>query len=191
MVRKKEVEDTLRQEFEQSLPEKVRRLSELNTPWLIPYHHFASASAECILLFRDGHFHGCISLVQAVTEALTRFLCEKNRFRPKKNFEENIEKLLQRGFITPQQNDYFLKIWRKRHDYHHLNKSILKDRQALEVLAKKYLNLQHKIQREIFHFDIREGKIMPRHVKYWDTVDRNVSIQGMLTVRRVFKKPTA
>jgi len=186
---KKEVEHSMREEFEYLLPKKIQRLSRLDTAWLIPNHHFASASAECISLFLDGHFYGCISLLQAVSEATVRFLCKKNKYQPSSNYERNVGTLLKRGFISSHLSNYFLKIWEKRDDYHHLNDTVLKDRQALEILAEQKINLLHKIQQEIFHFNIREGMIVPRNPKYWDTADDTAYIQTEPITRWIFKKP--
>lgn len=187
LVWEKETEQSFRQEFEQSLPERIRRLSELNVAWMIPNHHFAPASAECILLYRDGHYHGCISLVQAVTEAVVRFICRKSGFSPRKNYETNIRNLMRRGFISNQIKNYFLKIWDNRNDYHHLNENLLKEKKVLESLAKEKINLLHQIQQEIFGFNIRKGKVVPKHPEYWDADDGMAFIQAETTTRWIFK----
>ena len=87
------------QQCQSSAPERVDRS-------LRPRHHgvvantpFALASAECIDLFRDGHFCGAISLSQAVGEALVRHMCISNRGSLPENFEENVRKLKQREFV--------------------------------------------------------------------------------------------
>lgn len=128
LIRRKEAEDSLRQEFEQTLSERVSRYLQIGQADIIPNQFFASASTECIFLFRDGHFYGCIELVQAVAEAIVRFLCEKNGWPPANEFKENIGKLSERGFIPDRLKECFLKIWDNRDSYHHLNPSILRDR---------------------------------------------------------------
>ena|SRR6266545_2768014 len=50
------IESDLRQVFEQTLPERVERADALAQHPILPNHHFAAASAECIDLWRDGYF---------------------------------------------------------------------------------------------------------------------------------------
>ena len=133
----------------------------------MPYTKFAPASAECTLLFRDGHFYGCIALSQAVTEAIARFLCQKNGWRPASTFEKNIEKLQTRQFISEEMKNKFLKLWSKRDDYHHLNPSIETDRVKLEEIAYEKVLLLKQIESEIFKFSVVNGKLMPENKKYW------------------------
>ena len=118
--------------------------------------------------FRDGHFYGCIAMTQAVAEALVRFLCERNLWKPAKVFETNVENLRKRGVISDGLKDSFLKIWEKRNDYHHLNNNVERDRQVLEELAREKASLLAKVENEVFHFTVVEGKLVPEQPKYWD-----------------------
>jgi len=77
LMQQKITEDSLKQEFEQTLLSRVQRYRKVNPHGVIPYTKFTPASAECTLLFRDGLFYGCIALTQAVTEAIVRFLCQR------------------------------------------------------------------------------------------------------------------
>ena len=161
------IEDGIKQEFEQTLPSRVQRYLKVKPHGIVPYTEFAPASAECTLLFRDGHFYGCIALSQAVTEAIARFLCQKNGWRPENTFEKNIEKLETRQFISEETKNKFLKVWVKRDDYHHLNPSIETDRSNLEVIAYEKVLLLKEIESEIFKFSVVDGKLMPENKKYW------------------------
>lgn len=167
-VERKRIENDLRQVFEQSLPTRIQRYMEIKPHPIIANHHFSSVSTECIDLYRDGHFFGCISLIQAVAEALVKFLCFRNGWKPDKVFEENINKLVTRSFISSQIKNFFLEIWDKRDDYHHLNSTVENDRKKLESMAKTRLDLLSKIESEIFNFKIVDGKISPTNPKYWD-----------------------
>ena len=102
---------------------------------VVPLTEFAPVSAECTFLFRDGHFYGAISLSQAIAEAIAKFLCQKNGWKPNKNFEKNVAKLQTRQFISPEMKNKFFRLWEKRDDYHHLNPNIEIDREKLEALA--------------------------------------------------------
>jgi dihydroneopterin aldolase len=99
-IGQKQVEEHLRQEFEADIKERVKWYLQIKPHGIIAATHFAAVSAKCSFLFRDGHYYGCVALTQAVAEALVRFKCEKNLFRPGKDFEKNVERLASRGFIS-------------------------------------------------------------------------------------------
>jgi len=161
-------EDGIKQEFEQTLTARVERYLQVKPHGIVPFTEFAPVSAECALLFRDGHYYGSIALSQAVGEAIAKFLCQKNGWRPKKSFEENVTKLETRQFISISLKEKFLSLWEKRDDYHHLNPSIETDRQKLEVLAFQKVSLLKEIESEIFKFSIVEGRLVPENKKYWN-----------------------
>jgi len=163
-----QVEYSLRQDFEGTLADRVDRYMQVKPHEIVPYTYFSTISTECSFLFRDGHYYGCIALTQAVAEALVRFLCKKNFFRPVKNFEKNIEKLSVRNFISDEVKGSLLTIWQERNDYHHLNPSIESDRQTLEELAKGKTRLLVEVEKEVFRFTSVDGKINPENPKYWD-----------------------
>jgi hypothetical protein len=160
-------EDGIKQEFEQTLPSRVERYLKVKPHGIIPFSEFAPVSAECAPLFRDGHFYGAIALSQAVAEAIAKFLCHKNGWKPKKSFEENIAKLETRKFISKDIKKKFLLLWDKRDDYHHLNPTIETDRQKLEVLAYEKVFLLKEIESEVFKFSIVDGGLVPENKKYW------------------------
>lgn len=168
LIQKKQVEDSIRQEFEGTLADRVARYLEVKPHQIVPYTHFAVVSAECSFLFRDGHFYGCIALTQAVAEALVRFLCKKNSFGPAKDFEKNVEKLSVRKFISNKVKESLLTIWQRRDDYHHLNPNVATDRKTLEELAREKTRLLVEVESEIFRFRLVDGKINPENPKYWD-----------------------
>jgi len=161
-------EDGIKQEFEQTLSARTARYLRVKPHGIVPLTEFAPVSAECTLLFRDGHYYGSIALSQAVGEAIAKFLCEKNGWKPKKNFEENVQKLETRQFISESMQAKFLSLWKKRDDYHHLNPSIETDRQKLEVLAYEKVSLLKEIESEIFKFSVVDGRLVPENSKYWN-----------------------
>lgn len=170
-VRKRQIEDCLRQEFEQSLPNRIHRYLQIQTPEILPYHkdaqHFVAPSAECSLSFRDGHFYGCIALVQAVAEALVRFIWERNCCGTEGDLEKRVRTLSMRKFISDKLKRSFLEIWKGRNDYHHLNVNIKKELQELEQLAKTKLQLLSEVENEIFDYGLRGGMLVPKKPKYW------------------------
>ena len=168
LIQKKMTEDSIRQDFEYTLSDRVDRYLEVKPHKIIPNMYFSAVSTECSFLFRDGHFYGCIALTQAVAEALVRFMCKINFGRQGKVFEKNVEKLLNRGFISNKLKDNLIEIWARRDDYHHLESSISTDRQMLEDLARKKTRLLVDVEKQVFSFTIINGEINPENPKYWD-----------------------
>jgi hypothetical protein len=172
-------EHSIKEEFEQTLPSRVERYLKVKPHGIVPYTEFAPASAECALLFRDGHFYGCIALSQAVTEAIARFLCKKNGWKPENIFEKNVQKLQTRKIISEEISSKFLKIWDKRDDYHHLNTNIETERSKLEKIAYEKALLLKEIESEIFKFSFVDGKLLPENKKYW-SVQKNGTVPVFL-----------
>jgi len=157
-----------RQEFEQTLPERVERYLQVKPHIIIPNAPFAAPSSECSFLYRDGHFYACIALVQAVAEAIVRYICDIDFGKHDKVFEKNVEKLYERKFISDKLRESLLKIWEKRNDYHHLNSNVESDRRALEKLAKEKACLLVEVESEIFKVSFgNDGRIIPEYPKYW------------------------
>jgi len=169
--------DFIRQEFEQTLPERVGRYLQVKPHIIIPNAPFAAPSSECSFLYRDGHFYACIALVQAVAEAIVRYICDINFGRYCRDFEKNVENLYKRRCINDKIRSSLLKIWQKRNDYHHLNPNIESDKQTLEKLAKEKACLLVKIEGEIFKFSFgNDGSIIPKYPKYWKISDNRAEI---------------
>jgi len=167
---------SLRQEFEGSLPIRVERYLQVKPHEIIPNAPFAAPSSECSLLFRDGHFYACIALVQAVTEAIVRYICDIDFNKHSKVFEKNVENLHARKLIDDGLKESLLKIWERRNDFHHLNSSVPSERQTLENLAKEKTCLLVEIESHIFEFNISSGKIIPKYPKYWNITDNKMEI---------------
>ena len=160
--------NSIKQEFEQTLSERVERYLQVKPHEIIPNAPFAVPSAECSLLFRDGHFYACIALVQAVAEAIARYVCDIDFRKHDKVFEKNVEKLHTRKFIDDKLQETLLKIWERRDDYHHLNSSVKSDRDTLEKLAKEKACLLVEIESEIFKYSFgNDGSIIPKYPQYW------------------------
>jgi hypothetical protein len=167
-IQRQQLADNLEQDFVGTMDERISRYQELDFVKITPNAHFASVSAECILLYRDAYFLACIALCQAVAEAIVRLMCERSKFTSiSDNYEENIEKLRNRG-IKPDCNQLFKEIWTRRHDYHHLNPGIPTERSKLQEIARSKIVTLHKIESTVFEFAIKNGAISPKYPKYWD-----------------------
>ncbi len=159
--------------------ERIDRYLEARHHGIVADTPFAPASAECIALFRDGHFYGAISLSQAVGETLVRHMCRSNQWRPAENFEENVRKLKQRNFIDESIEAEFMQLWDQRDDYHHLNPTVARDRTTLEELALGKIRALGEIERFVFAWAPSEvaGSIRLLRPRYWpDKKDGRVSV---------------
>lgn len=180
-IRRKELEEALRQDFEASVSDRVDRYLRIHVPGIIPYKHFALPFEECEKLFRDGHYYGCIALTQAVAEAVVRHIWATNqRSRKRKKFKAMVGKLHRRELITRKVKKCLLKIWEGRNDYHHLNPTIGPDtdhpdvheelarhQAKLQRLARVKTRLLNKVVAEAFHWSVDAGKLVPEKSKYW------------------------
>ena len=166
-IDQKETEDSLRAEFEFSLPARIERSLEAKPAGIVPFTHFAAVSAECTRLYRDGHFYGCVSLAQSVAEAIARFLCEKNGWKPARAFEKNVATLVGRKVIDEPTQRIFLTIWEKRNDFHHLNSNVPTDSAELERLAREVVPCLVDLEGRVFRFRIVDGKLHPEDPKLW------------------------
>ncbi len=176
IIRQKQIEDSIKQEFDQTLQDRVARYLQVRHHEIIPNMSFAAASAECSLLFRDGYFYAYIALAQAVAEAIVRFLCEVEFGKHGNSFEKNVKKLSVREFISDKLKKAFLQIWRMRNDYHHMNPNIETDRHELEKLAKNKIQYLAKIEGEIFHFTNIDCNFVPEKPKYWKKSGDQVNV---------------
>ncbi len=167
-IRRAQLEDMLRQECLGTISERVTRYLELNFTEVTPNEQpFAPISAECILLYRDGHFFACIALCQAVAEAIVRDLCKKNRLRTSKDFKTNTNRLCENKKISIDCKGALETIWIGRKDYHHLNPDVPTERIKLQAIAKSKMIALHDVESEVFAFEWVGGAIKPKYPKYW------------------------
>jgi hypothetical protein len=166
-IRRHQLEDTLRQECLDTISERITRYLELNFTELTPNAHWASISAECIRLYRDGYFFACIALCQAVAEAIVRDLYGKNFNRASSSFENSVNRLCSKGKISLDCKRALEEIWKGRNDYHHLNPEVPTEREKLQVIARSKMIALHCIESEIFAFEWVGGAIKPKYPEYW------------------------
>ena len=140
---------------------------------IIPNHHFSYALAESQLLFKDGHYFGCIALCQSVAEALARFMYEKwTGKRPSGNFETNIHRIKSAN-VQPDVGSMLTSIYggHQRHDFHHLNKTVLTEIGKLKTIATEKIDLLNKVESLIFENEYTELGLKPKYPKYWPLVE--------------------
>jgi len=176
LIQQAQTADSMKQEFEQTIAERVKRYLQVKPHGIIPKAPFAVPSSECSLLFRDGHFYACIALVQAVAEAIVRYMCDIDFKNHDKVFEKNVEKLHTRKFIDDKLRESLLKIWNRRDDYHHLNSNVKSDRQTLENLAREKTRLLVEVESRIFEFSVADGILIPKYPKYWNINGNQIEV---------------
>ena len=180
-IQKAQLEDDMRKEFESTIEDRVVRYLEVKPHEIVAHTHFSRVSAEISTLFRDGQFYGCIALSQAVGEALVRYMCQQNGFKPGKVFENNLQKLSKRRFLTTTVKNQFNELWIGRDDYHHLNPNIEQDHNKLKELAGKKARLLMEIEKEIFGYTVNNGTLALKYPKYWEVDDKN-QIEAFLRI---------
>lgn len=155
------------------LPARLERVARTDVHELIPSHFFSAASSECRDAFIDGHFYACVSLAQAVAEALTRFL---NGFHPvgaKNDPPQQARRLKKNGHISDGALNAFLQIWgNDRNTFHHVNQDIPTDGAELERRAEECVNALLQIESELFAYNTEDGRIIPKNEAYWPKVDQ-------------------
>ena len=133
MDKKKALREAMRfqliQEFAQidelTREERVDRYLEIDRQKIIGEYHFASASTECIHLYRDGHFVSTVMTTQAVNEGILKFVAERNSIDCKKNTNREglLTTLLSEGIFSQICFEASKQIWKShRNDVHHIHK---------------------------------------------------------------------
>lgn len=172
LVRRRMIDDTLRQKFEQTIEERIERCLEVSHQRVIPGHHFAEASAQCIDLYTDGYFLSTIMVTQAVAEGIQKLIRERNGISapaPEKG-PELVHLLIAKGIITSICGEAFNRIWGSyRNDLHHMNPGAAKVTYPVSSdLAKRNIQDLAVIEKEIFAVNLRNGALIPVQAKYWD-----------------------
>lgn len=175
-MNKSELRTELLGRCEADVDEKVERYSAVEPHGIIPSRHFAPASSECSLLFRDGHYYGCISLVQGVAEALVRFMCEKRLGNAHGDFARNVRNLEEQGHLTADDSSALMEIWEQRNTYHHINADIETGRLELEQLARRKTQLLIKVEKSLFAHGVNAGHIVPKNPDLWDLQDGRAEV---------------
>ena len=137
---------------------------------LVPYGPFAGPSSECLTLFRDGRFYGCIALTQTVIEAVVRHVWQtKMKMKRTKagSYESNLKSLCSLGVINTDLKTRLDLLWIERNDFHHLNPGIETYRNKLEAIALKNLQMLGDLERMFFGHSVNEGMLVPEHPEYW------------------------
>ncbi len=166
-LRRERLKEALRAELEQTLDQRVNRYLEVQHQNIIPGHHFAAASAECLALYRDGCFLSTVMASQAVAEGIFRFVLERNSLTPEGERPEMARRLVERHIVSERCAVAFIRIWKSfRNDVHHMNSKVAMV--PFTILAKRNIDDLAIIEREIFAYCVNNGKLSPVQPRYWD-----------------------
>jgi hypothetical protein len=172
------VEEQLKAEYLRTLRDRADRWMQVSRLNIVPRGPFASPSAECMELFRDGHFYGCITLTQAVAEAVIKHIywiefpqTNRSKFI---GLQNRLDSLHQNGIVSDEMKAKVEKLWERRNDFHHLDPSTQQGHQVIHDLAKEKLTLLSDVEAEFFGYSIHEGMINPKYPKYWDILDGKI-----------------
>jgi hypothetical protein len=162
-----ELKREMRQRLEGTLDARVERYLEVAHQGIVPNHHFASASSECIDVYRDGYSLSAIMVSQAVTEGIWRFVVEQNDVQSERDRPALAATLVERKILSQDCADAFGRIWRSfRNDVHHMNPNV--SAVPFKELARRNLMDLAVIEREIFGVTFDNGRLVPLQPKYWD-----------------------
>lgn len=154
-------------EFEDSLEQRIDRYIEIQHQGIVPNHHFASASSECLNLYRDGYFLSTVMVSQSVAEGIFHFILDRNDLTAVQERPDMAKQLVERKVITEACAEAFVCIWRSfRNDVHHMNPKVAQV--PFKELAQCNIRDLAKIENEIFEWHTSDGKLVPVRAKYWD-----------------------
>ena len=140
----------LQESDEQTREDRADRYLEVNQQGFIPNHYFAPASAECLFLYRDGHFIATVMTTQAVNEGILKFVAERNSIDYENiRREDLLATLLSEGIFSKDCFEASKQIWDSfRNDVHHMNLPVATI--DFQDLAKKNIHNLAVIEREIW-----------------------------------------
>ncbi|MCZ7617192.1 MAG: hypothetical protein M5U32_02410 [Myxococcota bacterium] len=107
-LRRLRAKEAIRGDFEHSLEQRVDRYLEVQHQGIVPNHHFASASSECLNLYRDGYFLSTVMVSQSVAEGIFRFVLERNSTSADRERPEMVKLLVERAIISESCGDAFV-----------------------------------------------------------------------------------
>jgi hypothetical protein len=167
IFRREDLKREIREILEQTIDARVERYLEVAHQGIIPNHHFAKASSECIDLYRDDYLLSTVMVSQSVAEGVWHFVLERNGTQPDRDRPAIAAALVERRIISSECAEAFGRIWRSfRNDVHHMNPGV--SAVPIQELAKRNWIDLAAIEREIFAVTFSAGKIVPVQPRYWD-----------------------
>src|SRR5262249_54712150 len=134
--------------------------------WTLADVPYAAPIAECAKLVREGRYHACIALAQAVVESAV-LLVWRVKVRKRQNqtteFVKAKDALHSNSLIGEECKSRIDRLWAGRHAIPQLRPSVESDTNLLEETARTSLGLVNDLARECFGYSQRDGVIVPDH----------------------------
>jgi hypothetical protein len=164
------IEVLIKDEMLSTLDERATKAPSIQSMSPAPHGPFAAASAECLGLFRDGHFYGCIALTQAIIEAVIHHAWQTKMKRKRTkagSYNSYLIDLCSLGVVTTELKTRLDLLWIERSNSHHLNPGVETARNKLEAIALKNLQMLVELRGKFFGYSFDEGRIVPDQPEYW------------------------
>ena len=115
-----------------------------------------------------AHFLSTVMVSQAVAEGIFRFVRERNGRTGEDGDRPTVAgRLMGDGVISEACSTAFVQIWRSfRNDVHHMNPKVATI--SFPDLAKRNIDDLAIIEREVFAYEVGNGKLIPAQPLYWD-----------------------
>lgn len=167
-IRRLHIKDALEAELHATVEQRADRYLAVNHQNIVAGHHFAAACAECLDIYRDGHFFSTVMVSQAVAEGICRFVLERNGRAGEAGDRPTVaERLVADRLISQTCSDALVRIWQSfRNDVHHMNPKVAVI--PFPELAKRNIGDLATIEREIFAYRVNDGKLSPVQPRCWD-----------------------
>jgi len=169
LTKQLQIKDSIMNEILQGPSDRADRFAQVQEDSLIPDGPFAAPCVECAMLFRDGHYFGCISLTQAILEAVIRHIGQvklKKKQTQEASFDKNLEALHKKNIISDEWKTKLEEMWAERHSFHHLRPSVEADHLKLEEIGRNTLTLLNDLGRAFFGFSIHNEILVPHQPEY-------------------------
>jgi len=166
-IQRYQLGESLRANLEATIEKRIGRYLEVRHQNIIPGHHFAAASTECIELYRDGYFLSALMVSQAVAEGIFRFVLERKSLQASSERLQMAQLLVSQKILSPECAKAFGQIWGGfRNDVHHMNPKVAHI--PFADPAKRNLHDLSTIEQEVFAYRVENGRLLPVQPKYWD-----------------------
>ncbi len=169
------IQQSLIQEFETDLPNKVKRYKELaSKQTILPFKHFSPFLAEVKKSYINGFFLTTISGCQALAEAIIRDFCYSiSRKGWSNDFKKRLNQLKNRFPALPEELFKAIRsVYADRDDYHHLNPSVPVEYDTLKNEASDKIKLIIRVTEILYPFEIQEGKLSPKSRLWYTNIKR-------------------
>jgi hypothetical protein len=156
VMKRQMLKGSLFSQLEQTVDQRIDRYMEIDHQGIIGNHHFASASLECLNLYRDGYFISAVMVSQAVNEGIVKFVAERNGIKEKKEHSDLMKEFVKQQIMSSNCAQASKKIWRSfRNDVHHMNPKVAKI--PFKEIAKKIYKISQLLKKRFLERIIATG----------------------------------